>query len=134
MPHIRLTISRFVPAACLLIFVSGCAVTRIDVDVYKGPMANHSDVQAEQLAALAMGARPLLIELRDKLDRITVNREGAISIDGEKAQTKIAYTDFIPTPAPREGSGAYLQGRQWLINQQAIQINAILSLYRDQTD
>lgn len=42
----------------------GCAVMRIDVDVYKGPLANHEDVQAEQMAAMAVGARPLLTRIK----------------------------------------------------------------------
>ena len=42
----------------------GCAVLRIDVDVYKGPLANHEDVQMEQFAAMAIGAKPLMIALR----------------------------------------------------------------------
>jgi hypothetical protein len=121
-------------AALLLLSLCGCAVTRIDVDVYKGPMANHSDVQAEQLAALAMGAKPLLIELRDKFDRIKVGRDGTVTVD-DPVTSKLDYrADFIPPPAPRESSGAYSQSRQWLVNQQAIQINAILSLYQDQVD
>ena len=30
----------------------GCAVLRIDVDVYKGPLANNEDVQTEQMAVM----------------------------------------------------------------------------------
>lgn len=47
--------------------LSGCAVMRIDVDVYKGPLNNHPDVQRKQLVAMAVGAKPLLIQLRDNL-------------------------------------------------------------------
>ena len=47
--------------------VSGCAVLRVDVDVYKGPLANHEEVQLQQMATMAVGAKPLLIELRDTL-------------------------------------------------------------------
>ena len=36
---------------------------RIDVDVYKGPLANHEDVQVQQFAAMAIGAKPLLEQL-----------------------------------------------------------------------
>ncbi len=52
-------------AATLL---AACAVTKIDVDVYKGPLANEEDVQLEQMAAIAVGAKPLLIRLRDTLE------------------------------------------------------------------
>lgn len=53
-------------AAVVLAF--GCATLRVDVDVYKGPLANSEEVQIEQMASMAMGARPLLIELRDRLE------------------------------------------------------------------
>ena len=127
-------IKLFPPALCLLL--CGCAVTRIDVDVYKGPMANHADVQTEQLAALAMGAKPLLIELRDDFDKIRVSRAGTVKV-GDKNSTNLGYrTDFIAQPLPSERglSGKYRSSKQWLINQQAIQVNAILSLYQDRSD
>lgn len=50
-----------------LFFLAGCAAIRIDVDVYKGPLANHEDVQIQQLITLADGAKPLLVTLRDDL-------------------------------------------------------------------
>jgi len=52
----------------ILISLTGCAVLTVDVDVYKGPLANHEDVQVEQMAAMAIGAKPLLVELRDMLE------------------------------------------------------------------
>ena len=54
-------------ATVLGLFLAGCSVLQIDVDVYKGPLANHQDVQVEQLAAMAVGAQPLLVQLRDTL-------------------------------------------------------------------
>lgn len=47
--------------------LAGCAVLTVDVDVYKGALANHESVQTEQMAAMAMGAKPLLAELRYRL-------------------------------------------------------------------
>src|SRR5882672_4240282 len=47
---------------------AGCAVLTIDVDVYKGALANQEHVQFEQLAAMAMGVKPLLAELRYTLE------------------------------------------------------------------
>ena len=44
----------------VLVFLSGCAVLTVDVDVYKGPLADHADVQTEQLAAMAVGVEPIL--------------------------------------------------------------------------
>lgn len=45
----------------------GCAAMTVDVDVYKGAFINQTDVQREQVAALAMGAKPLLRELQLRL-------------------------------------------------------------------
>ena len=50
-----------------LIFGSGCASLTIDVDVYKGPMTNHEEVQIRQVAGMVKGARPLLAALRERL-------------------------------------------------------------------
>ncbi|MBI3915521.1 MAG: hypothetical protein HY322_00745 [Betaproteobacteria bacterium] len=47
---------------------AGCAALRIDVDVYKGPLANHEDIQVRQYAALAVAARPVLASLRNRLE------------------------------------------------------------------
>ncbi len=46
-------------AAGALLGLAGCAVMQIDVDVYKGPLANHEDVQTQQFAAMAR--RPYLV-------------------------------------------------------------------------
>lgn len=51
----------------IMMKAQGCAVMTIDVDVYKGPLANHEDVQLQQLAVMAIAAKPILIELRDRL-------------------------------------------------------------------
>lgn len=40
----------------LSLALSACAVLNVDVDVYKGPLANHEEVQSEQMAAMATGA------------------------------------------------------------------------------
>jgi hypothetical protein len=53
-------------AAGLLAALAGCSVLTVDVDVYKGSLANHQHVQTEQLAVMAMGAKPLLVRLRDQ--------------------------------------------------------------------
>ena len=53
--------------ALCLAGLGGCAVMRIDVDVYKGPLADHRDVQVQGFAVMAQGAKPLLIQLRDLL-------------------------------------------------------------------
>ena len=45
------------------VVLSGCAVLNIEVDVYKGVLANEDDIQTEQIAALAIAAKPLLSQL-----------------------------------------------------------------------
>ncbi len=46
----------------------GCAVLTVDVDVYKGALVNDARIQTEQLAAMAMAARPLLMNLDRELE------------------------------------------------------------------
>jgi hypothetical protein len=58
-------------AAALLLVIAllaGCAVVTVDVDVYKGPLANTQEIQGEQVVSLVMGAKPLLVQLRDHLE------------------------------------------------------------------
>lgn len=49
-------------------FQQGCAVLTVDVDVYKGPLSNHKRVQAQQVAVLALAAKPMLGRLRYRLE------------------------------------------------------------------
>ncbi len=70
----------------VLFLFAGCAVMTVDVDVYKGPMSNHEDVQMQQLAVMAAGAEPLLVRLRDGLEwghfsRKNVKETGNIELD-----------------------------------------------------
>ena len=56
--------------ACgLVLSLGGCAVLNVDVDVYKGPLANHKDVQLQQLAQFAIGAQPILVKLCEEEER-----------------------------------------------------------------
>ena len=100
----------------LFFFIPGCAVMKVDVDVYKGPLANHKDVQTERMAAMAIGAKPLLLDLRKKLllndcfnKLSTQEKDGVINID--TLRTK----GCKPT-------------------QSLIKVNAILSLYEDKPE
>ena len=51
----------------VMLVLGGCAVMTVQVDVYKGPLANHEEIQMEQTISLAIGAKPLLIHLRDNI-------------------------------------------------------------------
>lgn len=55
-------------ALLLAAIVAGCAGVRIDVDVYKGPLSNHEDIQVRQYAALAIAARPVLAQMRNRIE------------------------------------------------------------------
>jgi hypothetical protein len=67
MPHRQCKfLAAGITAICVL--VAGCAVLTVDVDVYKGPLANTEQIQGEQAISLVMGAKPLLVQLRDQLE------------------------------------------------------------------
>lgn len=91
--------------------LQGCAVLTVDVDVYKGPLVNHEDVQMEQLAAMAVGARPLLIQLRDNLEyRATKVEPGT--------DTCYRGRPHVPDDCPLKAESAQF-------------VNAVLALYLD---
>ena len=98
----------------------GCAVTKIDVDVYKGPLANHKEVQLEQMAVMAIGARPILMRLRDHLDD---NERG----DRKELRDvlKNDYQTCIQEPKDSDD--------QKFKSDDARRVNAILCLYEDRT-
>ena len=92
----------------LSLLLIGCAVTTIDVDVYKGPLVNDEGVQTEQTAALAIGAKPLIVQLRDELEWEGRRRPSVYQAD-------------------------YMRDYDWQ-DDLARRANAILSLYEDRLD
>lgn len=52
-------------AAALAVSLAGCAAVEINVDVYKGPLANNEEVQVRQFTTLVSAAKPLIQRLRD---------------------------------------------------------------------
>ena len=129
------TARRLVAWLILMAFTPGCAVLRVDVDVYRGPLANHEEVQAQQFAAMAIGAKPLLIRLRDFLigeDSKATAAAGASSLIADQRTlcrdqpNSIACwhrDDFIRDD----------HFPPW-VGDQARQVNAVLSLYVDHGD
>ncbi len=99
-------------AACL-VGLAGCATIHLDVDVYKGPLANHEQVQTEQMAVMAVAAKPLLVRLREILEK--------------NADDGFSTYDFGPY-----GNG-YIDDYQFR-DPDAAGVNDILSLYEDRTD
>jgi hypothetical protein len=104
--------------AGLAVLLGGCAVLTIDVEVYKGPLSNDEGVQAEQLAVMAIGAKPLLIQLRDRLETRHL-------YDGDVSRVK----DFRRDPKVKH---AFDYMREYTFtDDRASQVNAVLSLYKD---
>jgi hypothetical protein len=108
-------------ALALTVLAAGCGVLTIDVDVYKGPLVNDDSVQMEQVAVIAIGAKPLLIQLRDRLEGKQrypeLNAvEGAARFRQEEGQ----YQDDVI-----DG------GRSVLKSPSALEVNNVLSLYND---
>lgn len=92
----------------------GCAVLTVDVDMYKGPLANEETVIAEQIKAEIIGAKSLLFTLRNKLEES----------NGDNPYLK--KYEFMPIPTDH-----HEQKTMWLKNPDAIRVNAILGLYED---
>lgn len=68
MEHLKTSGKRLLLWTLLGLVLAGCAVLNVEVDVYKGPLANHRDIQLEQVAAMAVAARPLLLDLSYQLE------------------------------------------------------------------
>lgn len=47
--------------------IAGCAALQIDVDVYKGPLANSEEIERDQFIAMAMSAKALMYAMRNNL-------------------------------------------------------------------
>ncbi|GJL86742.1 MAG: hypothetical protein DHS20C03_04510 [Minwuia thermotolerans] len=131
---------------CLLAFLASltlgaCSVVRVDVDVYNGPLANHEEVQVEQLAAMVMGARPLLAQLRDTLQWHDACREPK---DGESYSQCILRqkNETIAkgiTCRERESVLVAVDSRASDIltcnlNHPAARVNELIKLYLDQAE
>ncbi|WP_136360532.1 hypothetical protein [Desulfatibacillum aliphaticivorans] len=115
--------------AALAASLYSCAVMRIDVDAYKGPLANHEQVQIEQMAVMAIGAKPLLISLRDKLEWGDV--QDASSAFDDKGASKWERDWYKPDFVPFPGRAGVAE-KKWFQDDRAIRVNGVLGLYKDQ--
>lgn len=113
----------------IAVLFAGCAVLTVDVDVYKGPLANHEDIQTEQMAAMAIGAKPLLVELRDTLEARGPRGTSAEDASDfrETAKAEGWYKPAYIGPAPGKTTSRFR-------NQNADRVNEILSLYENRGD
>ena len=125
----------------------GCAVLTVDVDVYKGTLVNEEQVQLHQLVALATAAKPMLVQLRDKLewpmaDGIPYPKYATCSVDWYRPfHVKPLEDDFIPKPSPVffDRVSAWLKDQkkdprdcpQYFQDIRARLVNNALSLYED---
>ncbi len=103
-----------------LIFLQGCAVLTLDVDVYKGPLANDSDVLTQQTTVMATGAKPLLIKLRDTLEETCI----------ERRITNASIWSPISFKHKANDSDGFITNYPFCSND-AKTVNQILSLYQD---
>lgn len=80
-------------------FLTACSALTIEVDVYKGSLTNNKDVQMQQLAAMAVGAEPLLNRLASNLDnsngeedRATKNGDTRYKSDKQEENDELLHT------------------------------------------
>lgn len=97
--------------------LTGCGVLKIDVDVYKGPLANHEDVQIQQFTAMAVGARPLLDQLKKNLDAV-----GRID-DGKRVEDVISLYEDLELP---DELAAYLRKSRRTIEKYSAAMNILV--------
>ena len=125
-------LSRLVPSLAIIIAITGCAHTKIDVDVYKGPLANHEEVQLEQMAVMAVGARPILMRLRDQLEE-RKRTPKASEREGNPGNAREGFGEKYGTCIQEEiGTDTEKMWREFQ-SENARRVNAILCLYEDQT-
>ena len=111
----------------IIAICAGCAVMTVDVDVYKGSLANHEEVQLEQLAAMPIGAKPLLIHLRDQLELET--RKHLEKQRDTPENLRELY--FSRVGAKEVFKHEYMDPYKFL-SASAFSVNEVLGLYEDQ--
>ncbi len=77
-----------------IISIVGCAVLKIDVDVYKGPLNNSEDMQGKQLVAMVAGTKDLLVQLRNNLELESLEKNKEILQDNEYEKRKELITNL----------------------------------------
>jgi hypothetical protein len=110
----------------LAAMTTGCAVLTIDVDVYKGPLANHPDTQLRQFAAYAIGAKHLLVSARNKFEW-PQERD-------RKQKIKELPFDYVRPHPEYKATEVHEPGRNGRYNfrsESAQLLNSVLSMYDD---
>ncbi|WP_299623795.1 hypothetical protein [Pelagibius sp.] len=119
-------------AAALGLGLTGCAVMQIDVDVYKGPLANHKDVHTEQVAVMAVGAQPLVERLHDDLTVAcakalpkAIAQDEKLRATLELARQKVSSTGNLPDEFDRQTPAVCFQQEV---------VAGILNLFKDREE
>jgi hypothetical protein len=111
--------------------LAGCSVLTVDVDVYKGPLANHNDVQTQQTVYLAVAAKPMLAKLRYLLEYRAV--EGRYGTNPNFEMILRDRLDYIEPGEPAsEGQDVPLTegaNRYRFRSSEAAYVNEIFKLY-----
>lgn len=120
-----------------IVLSGGCATLTINVDVYKGPLANADSVRDEQLAAMAVATRPILVDLRYAAETSFCRNQAKIkSLTSTQSGIEKQYQNCMAS-SPL-GNKAPIDVRasasKPLLSSYAQKINAVLSLYYDMED
>lgn len=107
------------PAAAAALSLCGCAVLQVDVAVYKGPLIQHGDIQAEQLVSTAHAAKGLLLQARNSL--IEQHKNVTSSCMDELQRQRHLQPSALPVACPADVLGG-----------KAGQINAVVGFFEDQ--
>ena len=104
----------------------------VDVDVYKGALANTEEVQAEQVISLAMGSKPLLIQLRDHLEV----SHGPFPVWTTKGRNPVSSADDLQARltewrANTNYNAGGITAKNVFDDEFAVSVNDILGLYDD---
>lgn len=130
----------------------GCSALQIDVDVYKGPLVNEDSMQRDQMLAMAMSAKLLMLSMRNKLlddhacgwdradtdlRRKTLPFETVVMLEGKPAKTDKECAFRAAAPSDEDANvatpPASPEMRSRLLRN-ARQLNSILSFYDDRDD
>lgn len=104
-------------SAGLVLLCTACSTGRIDVDIYKGPLTNEQDVQMHQLAAFAVGVKPVLVHIRDEMESASRH----IHVAAWRALADYHASAMRPVTA---------LGERAFTSREAEYVNAVLQLYQ----
>lgn len=114
------------------VLLSGCAALTVDVDVYKGPLANEEDVQIQSLVVLAHSARPMLLQLRNTIECREIKSNEPEK--RKKLNREEFYSRFCELGGNRNEEWLQEFGGYEFLDPLARRVHAVLSLYDNADD